>query len=61
MLTHGSEQDLSANLGMKVVIDHKGHDGVADLTISHKSPDQFDELASFWVASADQSSPVGSR
>ena len=37
------EQDLSANLGMKVVIDHKGHDG-GHLTISYKSLDQLDEL-----------------
>ncbi len=37
------EQDLSANLGMKVVIDHKGHDG-GQLIISYKTLDQLDEL-----------------
>ncbi|WP_284165251.1 ParB/RepB/Spo0J family partition protein [Frigidibacter sp. SD6-1] len=37
------EQDLSANLGMKVVIDHKGHDG-GHLTITYKTLDQLDEL-----------------
>ncbi|MCY1126436.1 ParB/RepB/Spo0J family partition protein [Frigidibacter sp. RF13] len=37
------EQDLSANLGMKVVIDHKGHDG-GHLTISYKTLEQLDEL-----------------
>lgn len=37
------EQDLSANLHMKVVIDHKGHDG-GHLTISYKTLEQLDEL-----------------
>jgi ParB family chromosome partitioning protein len=37
------EQDLSANLGMKVVIDHKGHDGGA-LIITYKTLEQLDEL-----------------
>ncbi|MCX8509617.1 MAG: ParB/RepB/Spo0J family partition protein [Rhodobacteraceae bacterium] len=37
------EQDLSANLRMKVVIDHKGHDG-GDLIISYKTLEQLDEL-----------------
>lgn len=37
------EQDLSANLGMKVVIDHKGLDGGV-LTISYRGLDQLDEL-----------------
>lgn len=37
------EQDLSANLGMAVVIDHQGHDG-GRLTISYKTLDQLDEL-----------------
>ena len=36
------EQDLSANLGMKVHIDHRGEGG--SLTISYKSLDQLDEL-----------------
>jgi len=37
------EQDLSANLRMKVVIDHKGMDG-GNLVISYKTLDQLDEL-----------------
>lgn len=37
------EQDLSANLRMKVVIDHKGHDG-GHLTITYGSLEQLDEL-----------------
>ncbi|MDI3337798.1 ParB/RepB/Spo0J family partition protein [Defluviimonas aestuarii] len=37
------EQDLSAHLKMKVVIDHKGHDG-GQLVITYKTLDQLDEL-----------------
>lgn len=37
------EQDLSANLGMAVVIEHRGHDG-GKLTISYRNLDQLDEL-----------------
>ncbi len=37
------EQDLSANLGMAVVIDHQGHDG-GRLTIAYKTLEQLDEL-----------------
>ncbi len=37
------EQDLSANLRMHVVIDHKGLDG-GSLTITYKSLDQLDQL-----------------
>jgi ParB family transcriptional regulator, chromosome partitioning protein len=37
------EQDLSANLGLKVVIDHKGHDG-GHLIITYKTLDQLDQL-----------------
>lgn len=37
------EQDLSANLGMAVVIDHQGHDG-GRITITYKTLDQLDEL-----------------
>lgn len=37
------EQDLSANLGMRVVIDHKGLDG-GQLVIAYKSLEQLDEL-----------------
>ncbi|MGB7270863.1 MAG: ParB/RepB/Spo0J family partition protein [Albidovulum sp.] len=37
------EQDLSANLRMKVVIDHKGHDG-GSLIITYKDLEQLDEL-----------------
>jgi ParB family transcriptional regulator, chromosome partitioning protein len=37
------EQDLSANLGMAVVIDHQGHDG-GRISISYKTLDQLDEL-----------------
>jgi ParB family chromosome partitioning protein len=37
------EQDLSANLGMAVVIDHRGHDG-GKLTIAYRNLDQLDEL-----------------
>lgn len=37
------EQDLSAHLRMKVVIDHRGHDG-GNLIITYKTLDQLDEL-----------------
>jgi ParB family chromosome partitioning protein len=37
------EQDLSANLGMAVVIDHQGHDS-GRVTVSYKTLDQLDEL-----------------
>ncbi|MGB3147475.1 MAG: ParB/RepB/Spo0J family partition protein, partial [Paracoccaceae bacterium] len=37
------EQDLSANLRMAVVIDHKGHDG-GKVVITYKSLDQLDQL-----------------
>lgn len=37
------EQDLSANLCMKVVIDHKGQDG-GSLIITYKDLDQLDQL-----------------
>lgn len=37
------EQDLSATLGMKVVIDHKGMDG-GQLIVTYKTLDQLDEL-----------------
>ncbi len=37
------EEDLSANLRMKVVIDHKGHDG-GQLIITYKDLTQLDEL-----------------
>jgi ParB family chromosome partitioning protein len=37
------EQDLTANLRMKVVIDHRGHDG-GTLIIGYKSLDQLDQL-----------------
>ncbi|MCU9848104.1 ParB/RepB/Spo0J family partition protein [Defluviimonas sp. WL0024] len=37
------EQDLSANLKMKVVIDHKGHDG-GNLMITYRTLDELDEL-----------------
>ncbi|WP_343080405.1 ParB/RepB/Spo0J family partition protein [Ostreiculturibacter nitratireducens] len=41
--TRALEQDLSAALGMRVVIDHKGHDG-GQLVITYKTLDQLDEL-----------------
>lgn len=37
------EQDLSAHLRMKVVIDHKGHDG-GHLVITYKTLEELDEL-----------------
>lgn len=37
------EQDLSANIGMKVVIDHHGHGG-GNLVITYKDLDQLDQL-----------------
>lgn len=37
------EQDLSAHLRMKVVIDHKGHDG-GHLIITYRTLDQLDDL-----------------
>lgn len=41
--TRALEQDLAANLGMKVVIDHKGGDG-GNVVISYKSLDELDAL-----------------
>lgn len=41
--TRALEQDLSANLGMKVAIDHKGIDGGV-LSITYRGLDQLDEL-----------------
>lgn len=41
--TRALEQDLSANLGMRVVIDHKGLDG-GYLTVTYRTLDQLDEL-----------------
>lgn len=37
------EQDLSANLRMKVVIDHRGHDG-GNVIITYKSLEDLDQL-----------------
>lgn len=37
------EQDLSANLGMKVAIDHKGLDG-GQVTLTYRTLDQLDEI-----------------
>ncbi|GAB4381909.1 ParB/RepB/Spo0J family partition protein [Albidovulum sp.] len=37
------EQDLSAHLKMKVVIDHRGHDG-GQLVITYRTLDQLDQL-----------------
>ena len=37
------EQDLSANLGLSVVIDHKGQDG-GKVILTYKSLDQLDQL-----------------
>lgn len=37
------EQDLSANLRMKVVIDHRGHDG-GNVIITYKTLDDLDQL-----------------
>lgn len=44
------EQDLSANLGMAVVIDHRGHDG-GKLTITYRNLDQLDELCQLLASS----------
>lgn len=41
--TRALEQDLSANLRMKVVIDHRGHDG-GNVIITYRSLEQLDEL-----------------
>jgi ParB family chromosome partitioning protein len=41
--TRALEQDLSANLKMKVVVDHKGPDG-GSLIITYKDLEQLDEL-----------------
>jgi len=38
------EQDLSANLGMKVQVDHQPKSGGGSVTISYKSLEQLDEL-----------------
>ena len=42
--TRALEGDLSANLGMKVVIDHKAEAGSGKITISYKNLDDLDEL-----------------
>lgn len=41
--TRALEQDLSANLGMRVIIDHKGFDG-GHLTITYRTLDELDQL-----------------
>ena len=41
--TRALEQDLSANLGMKVVIDHKGLDG-GQVVLTYRTLDQLDEI-----------------
>ena len=41
--TRALEQDLSAHLGMRVVIDHKGHDG-GHLSVTYRTLDQLDQL-----------------
>jgi ParB family chromosome partitioning protein len=41
--TRALEQDLSANLRMRVVIDHRGYDG-GHLIITYKTLEQLDEL-----------------
>lgn len=42
--TKALEQDLSANLGMKVSVDHKADGGNGKVTISYKSLEDLDEL-----------------
>ncbi|GHD98242.1 chromosome partitioning protein ParB [Defluviimonas sp. 20V17] len=42
--TRALEQDLSANLGMKVQIDHRSVDGDGTLTLHYRSLEQLDEL-----------------
>lgn len=42
--TRALEADLSANLGMKVQIDHRGDSGAGMLTIAYDSLDKLDEL-----------------
>jgi ParB family chromosome partitioning protein len=42
--TRALEQDLSANLGMKVQIDHRSIDGDGTLTLHYRSLEQLDEL-----------------
>ncbi|SEN24614.1 ParB/RepB/Spo0J family partition protein [Palleronia pelagia] len=42
--TRALEQDLSANLGMKVSVDHSSDGENGKLTISYKSLDQLDDL-----------------
>lgn len=42
--TRALEQDLSANLGMKVRIDHRSVDGDGVMTIQYRSLDDLDEL-----------------
>jgi ParB family chromosome partitioning protein len=41
--TRALEADLSANLGLQVVVDHKGHDG-GELRIRYKTLDDLDGL-----------------
>jgi len=42
--TRALESDLSAALGMKVRIEHKGPDQAGALTVSYKTLDQLDQL-----------------
>lgn len=49
--TRALEQDLSANLGMKVEIDHRSIDGDGTLTIHYRSLDHLDELCRVLSAS----------
>ena len=41
--TRALEQDLSAHLHMRVVIDHKGFDG-GNMVITYRNLDQLDQL-----------------
>ena len=41
--TRALEQDLSANLGLRVAIDHRS-DGSGQLSIGYKTLDQLDQL-----------------
>ena len=49
--TRALEQDLSANLGMKVQIDHRSIDGDGVLTIHYRSLEHLDELCRVLSAS----------
>ncbi len=51
--TRALEQDLAANLGMKVVVDHAADRGDGKITISYKSLEELDNLCRMLTGGAE--------